>query len=77
MASIVDEFVGSPSVALLLALEEMKQKTELVRLEVQKKKLNLIQEGKFPSSSDSETSLFVICFSPFIGVIKEPPWFGY
>ena len=41
-----------------LALEEMKQKTEMVRLEVQNKKLNLIQQGILPGSSDSESPMF-------------------
>ena len=41
-----------------LALEEMKQKTEMVRLEVQNKKLNLIQQGILPGLADSESPMF-------------------
>lgn len=38
-----------------LALEEMKQKTELDKLELQHKKLNLNQERKQPGSTDDST----------------------
>ena len=41
-----------------LALEEVKQKTELVRLELQNKKLNLIQQGILPGSADSDNPVF-------------------
>ena len=37
-----------------LQLEEMKQRTELVKLELQNKKLRLIQEGVWPGSADIE-----------------------